>query len=41
MRNEMQSLFVHTVANSQRVANFVQSKRFGKLMASNRQFFNN
>ena len=41
MRNEMQSLFVHTVANSQRVANFVQSKRFGKLMAANRVFFNN
>ena len=40
MRNEMQSLFVHTVATSTRVDKFVMSKKFGKLMSDNRIFFN-
>ena len=41
MNNEMQSLFVHTVANSARVDNFVMSEKFGLLMKENRIFFNN
>ena len=40
MKNEMQSLFVHTVANSERVDRFVLSPTFSKLLASNRIFFN-
>lgn len=40
MRNEMQSLFVHTVANSTRIDKFVLSKTFSKLLAENRIFFN-
>jgi hypothetical protein len=40
MRNEMQSLFVHTVASSSRVDRFVMSKKFGAMMAANRVFFN-
>lgn len=40
MRNEMQSLFVHTVANSSRIDKFVMSKTFSALLAHNRQFFN-
>ena len=41
MKNEMQSLFVHTVANSTRVDKFVMSKTFTKMMSENRIFFNN
>jgi hypothetical protein len=40
MKNEMQSLFVHTVANSQRVEQFVVSKTFSALLKINRIFFN-
>lgn len=40
MRNEMQSLFVHTVANSTRVDKFVLSQGFSALMRENRVFFN-
>jgi len=41
MRNEMQSLFVNTVAHSSRIERFVLSKTFSKLLADNRIFFNN
>jgi len=39
MRNEMQSLFVHTVAHSSKIASFVRSKGFNKLLEENRKFF--
>lgn len=41
MKNEMQSLFVHTVAHSTRQEKFVLSKTFAKLLSQNRAFFGN
>ena len=41
MRNEMQSMFVNTVANSSRTGMFVLSTKFSELMRENRAFFNN
>jgi MoxR-like ATPase len=40
MKNEMQGLFVHTVANSSRVSNFVMAPTYLKLLAANREFYN-
>jgi len=39
MREEMKSIFVSTVANSKRNANFLQSATFGKLLAAVRSYF--
>jgi hypothetical protein len=41
MKNEMQSLFVNTVAHSTRQEKFVLSKTFSALLAANRAFFGN
>lgn len=39
MKNEMQSLFCHSVANSSKIAEFVTVKEFGALMRDNKVFF--
>jgi hypothetical protein len=39
MRNEMQSIFCHTVAGSQRVSTFVTVKTFTEMLAAHRIFF--
>lgn len=41
LREEMQSLFVNTVANSKRNANFLQAATFTALLAKVRQYFGN
>lgn len=41
MKNEMQSLFVNTVAHSTRQEKFVLSKTFSLLLSQNRAFFGN
>ena len=41
MKNEMQSLFVNTVAHSNRQEKFVLSKTFSVLLSQNRAFFGN
>ena len=39
MKNEMQSLFCHSVANSSKISDFVTVKQFGTLMRDNKVFF--
>ena len=38
MRNEMQSLFVNTVARSTRIAPFATVPAFGKMLADNKKY---
>lgn len=40
MPNEMQSLFINSIANSSTIGTFATNKRFGGMLASNRKFFN-
>lgn len=38
---ELQSLFINTIANSAAIGTFATNRRFGKLLADNRKYFNN
>jgi hypothetical protein len=40
MPNEMQSLFINSIANSQAIGIFATSKIFGGMLSQNRKFFN-
>lgn len=40
MPGEMQSLFINSIANSTAIGTFATNKRFGKMLADNRKFFN-